>query len=229
MDLIFPGTIYHGITRTPLTVVLDIDHTLVHTHDGFNEEMYHLITTKMALYPLRTRIYKINVRDLDDDNDLQRGLGTNQYLMGFSRPHYFQFLKFCFHHFARVIVWSAGRYPYVQEMVRYLFRGLPSPFAVLTYDDMVDKYGKYHPQKPLSLLADRYQIPLHSIVAIDDSPGTFEDNPRQGLLIPRYYYRHSPPVNDEDSWLLEVITFFTTVVPSDCTDITTIPLTLRDN
>ena len=226
MDLIFPGTIYHGTARTGLTIVLDIDHTLVHTHDDFNQPLYNQIMTNMSLYPLRTRIYRINVRDLDEDNDLNPGIGTNQYLMGIARPHYFQFLKFCFHHFARVIVWSAGRYPYVHEMVRYLFRGLPSPFAVLTYNDMLDRNGKYQQEKPLSLIANRYNIPLNSIVAIDDSPGTFDHNRNHGILIPRYYYHNLPPVNDDDTALLSIITFFTNIVPIDCTDITTVPLTL---
>jgi hypothetical protein len=171
-------------TITNKTIVLDLDRTLIATQD-IKSPLHNILKNSVLYYPIRTRLYEIDVCDLDKKSIRRRGLGTSCEMWGLARPYYQEFLKFCFKYFKYVVVWSAGRAPYVEEIVEFLFRGLPHPHAILTYDDLLIN-GKYHSVKNLNKVASLLNVDMSSILALDDNEDTFLANPKNGILIPGY-------------------------------------------
>jgi hypothetical protein len=71
-------------------------------------------------------------------------------------------------------------------VVQHIFRHLPQPDAVLTYDDCF-----FNPQreivKPLDKLYEKYpQLRPETTVIVDDRHVNFTYNPHNGILIPAY-------------------------------------------
>jgi hypothetical protein len=114
----------------------------------------------------------------------------------FTRPSLHEFLTTISKFAARVIIWSSMKRSTVEEIVHYLFRGLPQPFEVLGQDSCreIEIYrGKYLKViggskeiflKNLSeaLFVGSTQIDEENTIIIDDSPEKCVCNDRGNYL-----------------------------------------------
>lgn len=190
------------------SIVLDLDHTLIATHDNDKKELQNIILSNIIYYPIRNRLYYINASDMDENHLTKPGLGTNCFLWGIARPYYREFLQFCFQYFKYVIVWSAGKESYVQQIVKFLFKGLPNPHAIFTYNDLLVN-GTYNVVKPLSYITAKLPVTLEHLFVLDDNSKTFKENPDNGILITPYSeYSDANELNKTDDYLLQLTTWF---------------------
>ncbi len=176
------------LPMTPITnkcIVLDLDQTLIATQD----EMFHLFDLEILSNPkkveLRNRTYYFTTHDLE-----KPGIGTNYDFWGVERPHVHDFLLFCFSYFKIVAVWSAGKRLYVEGIVDHLFKDLPYPDIVFSYDDTTIHPGNIV-EKPLVKMMGyndylKQYMTLQNTLAIDDNVTTFGGNQANGVLIPAY-------------------------------------------
>ena len=201
--------------QKPLTdkcIVLDLDETLVHTHaekeTDTMELFYSLNLFNNADYmDIRKRCYKITM----DDVLHKRGEGAKNEMWGVFRPHVKEFLHFCFNYFKIVIVWSAGRKNYVEQIVDKLFLGLRRPHIIYTFDDLEELKDKTL-IKPLNKLITTYPglnkyMGLHNSLIIDDRTSVFQvPNPNNGIVIPAYHPSFRiEELRKPDSRLLELM------------------------
>jgi len=186
---------------TNKTIVLDLDNTLIYTAD--DEKIFESLElyTNPRNTRLRSRIYYFELVDVVD----KPGTGELTKMWGVLRPHVYEFLEFCFEYFQNVIVWSAGQKKYVHAICDFLFNEIgKQPNIIYTYEDC-DRVHNYI-IKPLTKFPN---IPIETIVALDDNESTFSRNKDNGLHIPPY----EPEVNyneimaDEDA-LLHLMDWF---------------------
>jgi TFIIF-interacting CTD phosphatase-like protein len=212
------------ISSEPLTdkcIVLDLDETLVHSHEDINT-LYKLgILSKPELLNLRKRTYTIQLDDVLD----KKGKGTKISLWGITRPYVKEFLITCFSYFKIVAVWSAGQRKYVEAIVDYLFRDIRRPHIVFTYDDCVEMSNSYL-AKPLSNMISSIPnlhkyMSLENTFIIDDRLTTYSTvNPYNGILIPPY--KPSPNIhslNSDDIALRQLSIWLLTPEVMNSTDI----------
>jgi hypothetical protein len=114
----------------------------------------------------------------------------------FTRPSLHEFLTAISKFAARVIIWSSMKRSTVEEIVHYLFRGLPQPFEVLGQDSCrkIEVYrGRYLKViggskeiflKSLSeaLFVGSTQLDKENSIIIDDSPEKCVCNDRGNCL-----------------------------------------------
>ncbi len=185
-------TLYHvsvndisHVSMTDKCIVLDLDQTLIATQDNISSLMELGILSDPKLMDLRNRTYNITIEDIE-----KPGVGTKYDYWGITRPHVTEFLLFCFSYFKIVAVWTAGQRLYGEAIVDYLFRDLPKPHVLFTYDDCdVDTNG--HITKPLTKMMEsdpvlRRNMSLQNTLAVDDNSITYRNNPYNGVLIPKY-------------------------------------------
>ena len=143
-------------------VILDLDHTLIVSSE-------HLIHG-----------YDFTVTFQD---------GSEYYVK--KRDYCDEFIDFCFQYFSRVIVWSAGDYDYVHQIVNHIFIK-NKPEAVYSRPDTLFLNEEDH-LKPLSKILDN----LDHAYIIDDRMENFRRNTDNGILIVPY-------VGEEDFSLLKI-------------------------
>jgi hypothetical protein len=141
---------------------------------------------------------------------------------GMKRPHLDKFLSFCFRYFAKVIVWSAGDYDYVMNMVEILFRDHRYPDAVLTKLNIeyVDKAKRdYH--KPISKLINivPFEIDLNKTIFIDDKDDNFRENIGNGIVIPCFNPESNKCIGTNDISFIEIINWLMTKEVRECEDV----------
>ncbi|MEM2987273.1 MAG: HAD family hydrolase [Nitrososphaerota archaeon] len=211
---------------TDKCIILDIDHTLVCSHDDKKILEDFGIFTDPNLYYIRDRFYFLSFSERKKVS-----------FWGITRPFLKEFLVFCFSYFKIVSIWSAGKKDYVHSIVRHIFKDLPQPHVVFTYDDVEFTLdGKI--LKPIIKMAQsnpvlEYHMRLDNTFCVDDNPMTFLLNKDNGILIPPY----NPPLNikaisrDDPSliqlkyWLLQPTVMNSTDVRElDKTEIFTIPV-----
>jgi len=167
--------------RTNLNIVLDLDETLVHSSPDMTS--YNKLNLNRNL-DLGRRIYRLDMRDVVST----RGRGQITSMWGVIRPHVEEFLIFCFSYFKRVIVWSAGSYGYVHEIVKILFARISQPHAVFTREDCTEMDGNY--DKNLNKLFNHSvlgkSLKANNTLIIDDRPVSFNTCRNNGVLIPAY-------------------------------------------
>lgn len=175
-------------SMTDKCIYLDLDQTLVSTADekyGL-EYLYKLkILANPSLMHLRKRIYHVVVEDLE-----KPGYGSKYEMWGITRPHLQEFLEFCFSYFKLVIVYSAGKRQYVESIVDHIFKDLPYPHLVLSYDD-IKKNKDGDVIKPITSviggndLTKKY-VRNTNTLGLDDLKSTYSENKGNGILIPAY-------------------------------------------
>lgn len=179
----------------PRCIVLDLDETLVHTFSSrYNKVLKRL---KVDQPNLQNRLHKLEIETG------QRGEGQFSTVWTIVRPGTFEFLRECFLLFDFVVVWSAGSWSYVHEIVQILFDDTPMPFLVLSRDDcVVDDYL----HKPLRVLATRTGgvINQHNSVLLDDRIENFKENPKSGILA-KPYQPGLDQLHYKDTFLNEVL------------------------
>lgn len=197
------------ISDKPLTdkcIILDLDETLVHTQSDENVDFFEMIFTDPAHYYLQERCYKITMEDVV----VKRGTGRKDEMWGIKRPYLREFLIACFNYFRIVIVWSAGRKNYVHTIVDQIFRDLPRPHVIFTFDDLEELHDKTF-IKPLNKLINTVPglnkyMSLENAVIVDDRNTVFQEpNPYNGIQIPAYKPSFTlSGINKEDTALLEL-------------------------
>jgi len=106
-------------TVTDKTIVLDLDETLVHTFR--DTDVFRFKLSK------QTPVFRRRFLKMDKENNFATVL----------RPHCEEFLQFCFHYFKYVIIWSAGSFYYVHDIVELLFRDtINKPHVVMTKNEV---------------------------------------------------------------------------------------------
>lgn len=217
MDTSFTNSLYHvendDIPTTSITdkcVVLDLDQTLIATHENIKFLHELKILSDPKLMSLRNRTYYMSLDDLE-----KKGVGTKYDFWGVTRPHIHEFLVFCFSYFRVVAVWSAGTRPYVEAIVDYIFKDIRPPHIMFTQDDILrGQQGEIH--KPLVKMMDSSSVIKRNMLdkntlAIDDNPSTFYYNQDNGVLIPDYnpalnvnaLARDDPTLLQLKYWLLQ--------------------------
>lgn len=183
---------------TNKTVVLDIDETLLCTHDfeGFQLRRLQNLTTEEL--PVAERLLTVNE---------ERGI-----FFSAKRPHLEHFLDFCFEYFHKVIIWSAGEFNYVHTMVRKIFPFRQRPHLVLTRDDLPkDTRGEIRQCKPLEIIYRKNKLfKPETTLIVDNLERNFDQNRRNGILIPdfEYDFLDVEQLDDEylavlEGWLLQ--------------------------
>lgn len=186
------------VIRTPaitdMTIVLDLDETLVRSEEGDEAKMLIKYLVDPKFYNRRQDMYKIVV-----------DTGRSKSLMyGIKRPYLDLFLDFVFYYFRNVIVWSAGHYDYVHKICNIIFNDHYRPDAIYTNDDCVME--KRVLTKPLRKIYNTEKdINEKNTIILDDRETVFSGpNPRNGILIPAYDPYLSEPINSNvDNRLLE--------------------------
>lgn len=164
---------------TDIVFVFDLDLTAICTQDSIETLKQLDIFNNPYLLKLRNRTYLFHIDDLG-----KPGIGTKYSFWGVTRPHLYDLLNFCTT-YGRIVVWSAGKRPYVELIVSYIFKDLPYPELVLTYDDILfDKTGNVI--KPLTKVCQLLGVSMKQILAIDDNELTFQRNLNNGIHIPAY-------------------------------------------
>ena len=191
--IIYSGVGKIGVSLTDYCIVLDMDETLVHTHednDGLDTLDDLDILRDPELDDLRQRTYVINFTQESD------GISFPYTMWGTTRPYLKEFLSFCFSFFKLVVIWSAGKTGYVKAIVDYMFRDLEAPHIVYTDVKCVtirdEEKGRDIMVKPLAKLIqeepqlERYMT-LDKTLIVDDRWSTFRNiNDDNGILIPPY-------------------------------------------
>jgi hypothetical protein len=177
-------TILHK-SITDMTVVLDLDATLIATQDSFDSFKQLGILKNPALLDLRRRCYCIKLTDLDEIGD-----GSRFDFWGVTRPHLEEFLLFCFNYFKLVIVWSAGKKNYVHAIVNNIFKNLRKPHLIWTYDD-IDMDQDDNIIKPITKLLNsnfilKHHLDPQKILVVDDNESTFCKNKKNAIYIPPF-------------------------------------------
>jgi hypothetical protein len=185
----------HHDSLTDKCIYLDLDQTLISTADekyGL-DYLYKLkILSNPSLMHIRKRVYHVVVEDLE-----KPGYGSKYEMWGITRPNLHRFLTFCFSYFRLVMVYSAGKRQYVESIVDHIFKDLPYPHLVLSYDD-IEKDKKGNVIKPLTVvmnansLTKQYVKPTNTL-GLDDLKSTYSENKGNGILIPAY----EPELNEQ--------------------------------
>jgi hypothetical protein len=208
-------------------IVLDLDETLVHTMDDINS-MYKLnIFTNPEMLDLRQRIYTMALDDVMN----KKGMGQRMEMYGLARPHYEEFLLFCFEYFQRVVVWTAARREYAIEITDFLFRNLRQPDLLLTWDDC----HVVHNAKDEIIVCDKPLTTVYKYLGrdianetntliVDNTQQVFADaNFDNGILIPDYKPSATiASMRKDDKRLLELKRWFLTENVFLSTDVRTL-------
>lgn len=176
-------TLSDQIRSTPLTnknIILDIDETLVYSHDEIDKLKKLGLFSDPKFISTRERIYVLRFKDKKEN------------IWGVKRPYIEKFLVFCFSYFKRVIIWSAGTEDYVKKLVEHLFQDLRKPDLIYTREDCIMETvdGKERPTiKPLNKLMEKepwLNLTPENTIFIDDTPHTFKSNPENAIHIPKF-------------------------------------------
>ncbi len=189
---------------TDKTIVLDLDQTLVATQDYMDSLAKLQIMKDPSLLELRNRVYILDVDNLEG-----YGSGSNAMMWGIKRPYVDEFLRFCYSYFAHVIVWSAGRRHYVEAVIDNIFKDLPYPETVFTYDETLVVKGDVIKDLEF-LLASNTNLQIEKILVLDDNITTFSRNVDNGVLIAPYdpklkiddLYKPDTKLFDFRNWLM---------------------------
>ena len=200
-------------TVTDKFLILDLDETLLHTFQ-YEEDLTKLDNlSSPSQGDIRSRLYTIGLQDAVTD----RGVGDYVEMWGIRRHYLEEFLKFSREYFKEVIVWTAGRRDYADNIVNSIFRGLTRPRVIYHYGDCVEmEYrGDRYWTKPISKMIDREQrladlgISLENTFIIDDRLTTFLPNPKNGIQIPAYCPKPTEKsIRKEDNNLIKVANWF---------------------
>lgn len=219
-------------TLTDISLVLDLDHTLVYTFSKPPEEGDLDFLKDPKYLNIRNRVYhkKIKIYDRNPDGSLMKPVKYETYeFWGSQRPFVQEFLYFCHTCFRHIIIWSAGHYDYVHAIVEELFKNLPFKPDLIYTDLKTIFHEDLGTLKPLNTMIQNHPemgLSLKKMIIIDDTDTTFETvNYNNGILIPRYKPKADPKsISEDDERLLQIIQKLIFPEIIECQDIRKIDL-----
>lgn len=200
-------------------IVLDIDATLVHTHDDEYDYTNLKLFTDPKMLKYRGRAYTMTLTDVTT----LPGTGEELKLYGIYRPFLKEFLEFCFKYFDNVIVWSAGKKKYVEKMCDLMFTDRnKQPLLIYNYNDC-EIYDDFI-IKPLSKLYNdprtKGKMNEKNTYVLDDRDDTFSMNKDNGINIPIYEVTLDVKgINKKDENLLKLMAWLMTPEVKDIEDV----------
>jgi TFIIF-interacting CTD phosphatase-like protein len=151
-------------------IVLDLDETLVHTHEGSSVEMKK-VQDALKKEGQSERFYSFKL-----DGEL---------MWGVKRPYYQTFLAWCRSQFDIVAVWTAGDTDYAEAIVSVLFEDDDKPDIIWARPECVRAHGTHY--KPMDKFFSSFpEIDRDNTVIIDDRADVAEYNPDILVEIPKY-------------------------------------------
>jgi len=173
-------------TITTKAIVLDIDETLINASTDMELLEVSGIMTDPKLMKFRDRIGIVKIPDVL----AARGSGTRTDLWFVKRPYLREFLIFCFAYFRVVVIWSAGADKYVKNIVQNLFQGIRPPVVTYTRLNSFQKSPTVFTKPLTKLIAEQPDLAkfmtLKNTLILDDKTVSFENDPNNGVLIPKY-------------------------------------------
>lgn len=184
---------------TDNVIILDLDETLIHSFDGFDDLHRLQILTDPKKLDIRKRIYVLH---LDDPVDA-KGTGYVEKMWGIKRPYLDDFLRFCFSYFKLVIVWTAGVERYAEGIINHIFKDIGKPHLIFARNKCVngakpiskiiqamvkkDFYELNNASSELvNLIENGYVLSPENFLSLDDKTYTYENNPNNGIQIPEF-------------------------------------------
>ena len=133
----------------------------------------------------------------------------------FTRPGLHEFFTMISKFAARAIIWSSMKRSTVEEIVHYLFRGLPQPFEVLRQDNYrkIEIYQRKYLKKiggskqiflknlSKALFVASTQLDEENTIIIDDSPKKCVCNDRGNCL----FLKTQTPLGVVDDFLIHTL------------------------
>ena len=169
-------------------IVLDIDATLVHTHDEDSTKFEILdIYSDEDKIKYRKNLYVLKIIDIVKPS----GTGEVSVLTGIYRPYLRVFLDFCRKYFAGIVIWSAGQKKYVEKLVENMFPFEDfQPILVYNYHDCITANNDDFIRKPLTKLYKekilKGKLNEKNTLILDDRDDTFSLNSKNGVQIPEF-------------------------------------------
>jgi len=220
------------MNKTNKYIVLDIDATLVHTHDIDDEgvkpsekfEELNIYSDDDRI-KLRKNLYLMKLIDIN-----KSGKGEVTVLSGMYRPYLRHFLDFCKNYFEGIIIWSAGQKKYVEKMVEIMFPFKDyQPMIIYTYNDCIITYDEnddVNVKKPLTKLFKekklKNKLNEKNTFVLDDREDTFSANEKNGIQIPVFEtdLTIEEIAKHGDINLIKLMAWFETKEVKNCSDIT---------
>lgn len=175
-------------------IILDLDETLIKSKK-FNMDIDEIIISNLLL---KKRIFEIKLVDCVTP----RGKGVIEYMKVLKRPGLDEFLEWCHNYFRVVIVNSAGKERYVEAIVDKIFHKDKHPYLVYHYDQCnMDKGYAIKSIKSLYKANPELEniVPMNKMFALDDNDYTYEENPKNGILIKKYKpFKNLDNINEDD-------------------------------
>lgn len=183
-------------------IVLDLDETLIKS-----KKFKVKVDDDVILgWLMSSRMFEIKLVDCTTP----KGEGDIYYMKVLKRYGLDEFLDWCHKYFRVVIVYSAGKERYVEAIVDGIFKYDKHPYLVYHRDNCsVGSTGD-----TLKPLVDMYAenpelndiVPIQRMFCLDDNDYTYENNPHNGILIPKFSpFKKLSEVDDNE--LFKVITY----------------------
>lgn len=171
------------IYKTNRHLILDLDATVIHSLENFDE--FHKL--KVVKDPeLRPRFYFFKVIDMEDGT---HGKGVESYTCGVFRPHVKNFIDFSTKYFDRVFIWSAGIFGYVEYIQEEIFYHCDiKPTLIWSRSECVKKSdgSLYKPLSKFYKYASKFGANPTNTLILDDNSLTFVENVSNAIHIPPY-------------------------------------------
>ena len=147
----------------PITVLLDLDETLVHTRSNENEP-------EIIFDPTNPDHYQIS-------------LGRGEMATGVKRPHLDEFLDHVFKIAYPVIVWTAAQSLYARDICDLVFKK-HWPTKVYTYDDCEIDEESDLVKKPLKKVYEDFPhvVQRERLIAVDDRFSAYNSKDTRNLM-----------------------------------------------
>lgn len=210
--------------RTIKNFVLDLDNTLIHTHDEIEDFTMLNIYDDDEKIKYRRHLYVLKF--YDGGRGVACGSGTVDIYAGQVRPYCRDFIDYLKEHKYNIAVWSAGQKRYVDEIVKLLFPYNDfQPLVVYNYDDCNTEEGDDNLKKPLDKLFKDKRIKgifnEKNTFVLDDIPDTFSLNHKNGIEIPEFNSELSiEDITDHnDSFLINLMCWLETKEVAECDDV----------
>lgn len=198
-------------------LILDIDATLVNSFP-VSIEVYNNWISNPESKKYENRIINLQIIDIRDNQP--KGVGDISCFLVVLRPHLKEFLEFCFEHFDKISIWSAGNFRYVMGVTARIFG-----------NELFQRINKIYTRNDCNFLNEKGDLlhkdlgskgfDLSQCLHLDDNGSTFGKNITNGVHIPAY---NPPSITEEyiffeDTCLLNFMQWIKSVNLNSCPDV----------